>query len=66
MQSFPEKERWPLDEVLRQGARQMLVKAVEAAVAAYIEAHQHDVGEDGRRLVVRNGHSAPSSAARVS
>ena len=51
------KERWPLDEVLRQGARQMLVKAVEAEVAAYIEAHQHDVGEDGRRLVVRNGHA---------
>ena len=31
------KERSPLDEVLRQGARQMLVKAVEAEVTAYIE-----------------------------
>ena len=35
----------------------MLVKAVEAEVAAYIEAHQHEVDEDGRRLVVRNGHA---------
>ena len=51
------KERSSLDEVLRQGARQMLVKAVEAEVTAYIQAHQHEVDEDGRRLVVRNGHA---------
>ena len=51
------KKRSPLDEVLCPGARQMLAKAVEAEVAAYIEAHQHEVGEDGRRLVVRNGHA---------
>ena len=51
------KERSPLDEVLRQGARQMLVKAVEAEVTAYIETHQHEVDQDGRRLVVRNGHA---------
>ena len=41
------KERSPLDEVLRQGARQMLVKAVEAEVTAYIETHQHEVDQDG-------------------
>ena len=35
----------------------MLVKAVEAEVAAYIETHQHEVDENGRRLVVRNGHA---------
>ena len=46
------KERSSLDEVLRQGARQMLVKAVEAEVTAYIQAHQHEVDQDGRRLVV--------------
>ena len=51
------KKLSPLDEVLCQGARQMLVKAVEAEVAAYIKTHQHEVGEDGRRLVVRNGHA---------
>ena len=33
------------------------VKAVEAEVTAYIQAHQHEVDEDGRRLVVRNGHA---------
>ena len=52
-----ERNARPLDEVLRQGALQMLVNAVEAEVAAYIEAHQQEVGEDGRRLVVRNGHA---------
>ena len=51
------KERSALDEVLRQGARQMLVKAIEEEVSAYIEAHQEEVGENGRRLVVRNGHA---------
>ena len=51
------KERSPLDEVLRQGARQMLVKAAEAEVTAYIETHQHEVDQDGRRLVGRNGHA---------
>ena len=51
------KKPSPLDEVLRQGARQMLVKTVEAEVAAYIETHQHEVDENGRRLVVRNGHA---------
>ena len=51
------KQRSSLDEVLRQGARQMLVQAVEAEVAAYIEAQQHEVDENGRRLVVRNGHA---------
>ena len=51
------EKRSPLDEVLRQGALQMLVKAVEAEVAAYIETHQHEVDQDGRRLVVRNGHA---------
>ena len=35
----------------------MLVKAVEAEVTAYIETHQHEVDENGRRLVVRNGHA---------
>ena len=52
-----ERNRSPLDEVLRQGALQMLVNAIEAEVAAYIETHQHEVGEHDRRLVVRNGHA---------
>ena len=51
------KQRSPLDEVLRQGARQMLVQAIEEEVNTYIEAHQHEVDSDSRRLVVRNGHA---------
>ena len=47
----------PLDQLLPQGARQMLMTTVEAEVAAYIEAHQHEVDEQGRRLVVRNGRA---------
>ena len=45
-----------LDGILREGARRMLQSAVKAEVAAYIEAHAHLLGEDGRRQVVRNGH----------
>ena len=32
----------PLDQLLHDGARQMLMTAVEAEVAAYIEAQQHE------------------------
>ena len=56
-QAIDEKDGSPLDEVLREGAHEMLVKAVEAEVAAYIEAHQHHLDDDDRRLVVRNGHA---------
>ncbi|MGB3762667.1 MAG: IS256 family transposase [Ornithinimicrobium sp.] len=44
-----------LDELARDGARQTLAAALVAEVAAYVEAHRHEVDEDGRRLVVRNG-----------
>ena len=44
-----------LDEIVRDGARQMLAAALQAEVAAYIDAHASDVDENGRRLVVRNG-----------
>ena len=45
-----------LDELAREGARQMLAAALQAEVAAYIEAHADEVDEHGRRLVVRNGY----------
>jgi hypothetical protein len=45
-----------LDEIVRDGARQMLAAALQAEVAAYIEAFADEVDEAGRRLVVRNGH----------
>lgn len=45
-----------LDEIVREGARQMLAAALQAEVAAYIEAHVDQLDEHGHRLVVRNGY----------
>jgi putative transposase len=45
-----------LDELVRQGAQQMLAAALQAEVAAYIEAHADALDCDGHRLVVRNGY----------
>src|ERR1700758_2851941 len=45
-----------LDEIVRDGARQMLEAALKAEVAAYIERFADHVDEQGRRLVVRNGY----------
>jgi len=48
-----------LDEIVRDGARQMLAVALQAEVAAYIDACVDELDEAGRRLVVRNGHHEP-------
>jgi transposase-like protein len=48
-----------LDEIVRDGARRMLAAALQAEVAAYIDAHADQLDPDGRRLVVRNGHHDP-------
>jgi len=45
-----------LDEIVRDGARQMLAAALKAEVAAYVEQFADHLDEDGRRLVVRNGY----------
>ena len=45
-----------LDEIVRDGARQMLTAALAAEVAAYVEQFTDLVDEEGRRLVVRNGY----------
>jgi putative transposase len=45
-----------LTDLLRDGARRMLAQAVEAEVAAYVEAHAHLKDHAGRHQVVRNGH----------
>lgn len=47
-----------LDEIVRDGARQMLAAALQAEVAAYVEGHADQLDEAGHRLVVRNGHHA--------
>jgi len=51
------KEQSPLDQTLREGARQMLLQAIEAEVTEYVEAHRGEVDGNGRRLVVRNGYA---------
>jgi putative transposase len=45
-----------LTSILRDGAQQLLTKAIEAEVAEWIEAHRHSRDERGHRQVVRNGH----------
>ena len=45
-----------LDEIVRDGARQMLAAALQAEVAAYVEGFTDLVDENGYRLVVRNGY----------
>jgi hypothetical protein len=45
-----------LDEIVRDGARQMLAAALQAEVAAYVEQFADQVDGDGCRLVVRNGY----------
>ena len=46
-----------LDELAREGARRMLAAALEAEVDAYLAAAAAERDEQGRRLVVRNGHA---------
>ena len=54
----PVRGGWLLDEIVRDGARAMLAAALQAEVAAYVEAHRDQVDEQGHRLVVRNGSHA--------
>jgi transposase-like protein len=51
------KEQSPLEQTLREGARQMLLQAIEAEVSEYVEADRGEVDGNGRRLVVRNGYA---------
>jgi transposase-like protein len=48
-----------LDQIVRDGARQMLAAALQAEVAAHNEAFRDEVDQQGHRLVVRNGYHAP-------
>ena len=47
----------PLLAVLREGARRMLMQAIEAEVEAFLAAHADLTDEQGRRRLVRNGHA---------
>jgi transposase-like protein len=44
-----------LDEIAREGARRMLLAALETEVAAYVAAHRTERDDEGHALVVRNG-----------
>jgi transposase-like protein len=46
----------PLDELVRQGAQQMLQAAIEAEVSDFMLSHSDRVDDQGRRQVVRNGY----------
>jgi hypothetical protein len=48
-----------IDEIVRDGARQMLAVALQAEVVAYVEAHADQLDPVGHRLVVRNGYPRP-------
>jgi len=46
-----------LDELAREGARRMIAAALRAEADEYVERFAGEVGEDGHRLVVRNGRA---------
>jgi putative transposase len=45
-----------LEEIAREGARRLLIDAMEMEVADYIEEHKEKRDGEGRRLAVRNGY----------
>jgi len=47
----------PLTACLRDGARRMLIQAVEAEVAQWVDERAHLADAEGRRQVVRNGYA---------
>jgi putative transposase len=50
-----------LDELVAEGTRQMLAAALEAEVEIHITALSDQRDDQGRRLVVCNGHAVPGS-----
>lgn len=45
-----------LDQLVRQGAQQMLQKAIEAEVQEFVQQHEPHRDHQGNRVVVRNGY----------
>lgn len=46
-----------LDDLAREGAQRMIAAALEAEVEEYVASFTEERGEDGKRLVVRNGRA---------
>jgi len=57
------KRALDLHAICRAGAHRMLGAAVDAEVDASAAGLADDVDDDGRRLVVRNGHARPRMLA---
>ncbi len=55
----PEDVRASLDEIAREGARRMLIEALQVEVSEYIEKHRELRDDAGKRLVVRHGKAQP-------
>jgi transposase-like protein len=50
-------EHWSvLEQIAREGARQIVQLALENELNEYIEAHKHVQDENGKRVVVKNGY----------
>jgi transposase-like protein len=45
-----------LTQILRQGARNLIVQAVESEFASFLQSHEDERLEDGRKRVVRHGY----------
>src|SRR4051812_49526418 len=52
-----------LDDLAREGARRMIAAALRAEADDYVERFADERGEDGKRLVVRNGRARERRAA---
>ena len=55
-QAVVDESRSALDAYVREGARQMLQKALECEVEAFLAEHADRTDERGRKQVVRNGY----------
>lgn len=47
----------PLTEVLRRGARELLIQALETEIEIFLNEHKHIQDDRGNRQVIRNGYS---------
>ena len=54
-----------LDEICREGAQKMLAAALEAEADVYVAELLSERGDDGRRLVTRNGHARARTISTV-
>jgi putative transposase len=52
-----EEDAVTLDDLAREGAKRMIATALEAEVEEYVASFAEERGEDGKRLVVRNGQA---------